>query len=80
MKIKHYVLNIKDIGHICSMFGTSHELDEEFNSFYIRYNDEVVNRFYYKSIDIKEEIIDIEVDFVETYTITIELPERNIKK
>ena len=68
MKIKHYVLNIKDIGHICSMFGTSHEQDE------------AVNKFYYKSIDIKTEYVDIEVDFVETHTITIELPERNIKK
>lgn len=80
MKIKHYILNVKNVGHISSMFGTSHEQDEEFNSFSIYYNDVAVNKFYYKSIDIKTEYVDIEVDFVETHTITIELPERNMRK
>lgn len=73
MKTKHYILKIKDIGYVSSTFGTSHEIDEKFNSFHIYYNNDVISRFYYKSIDIQVNYVNIEVDVVETYTITIEL-------
>lgn len=76
MKTKHYILNVKEVGYVCSVFGTSHEIDEEFNVFRIYFNDNIVNKFYYKNIDIKVEYVNIEVDFVETYTVTIELDKK----